>query len=272
MTSGTDELTRAAAAEVVATVDGRPVTAHHVARRLATIRAGAPDGALPAAHSPEDRRLRRWVVQILVDELLVEQEARRAGIRIAHRPGEPLDDATVAAVFERVTAGVAVADAEVARYYAANRRRYRTPETRTVHQAVVGDAATARRVTGRARVHGLETAARSVAGADAETTEMRRGAVGGRLEAVVFAAGVGAVPDPVPSPAGWHVVEVVAARPETVHPLDVVAGAIRDDLLAAARGSAFDGWLAAARRHTVRLMPGHEHPGDPRVPDAVHRH
>jgi len=47
---------------------------------------------------------------------------------------------------------------------------------------------------------------------------------------------------------------------------------IADELLAAARGAAFDDWLTRRRAQTVTLAPGYEHPGDPSAPDFVHRH
>lgn len=48
--------------------------------------------------------------------------------------------------------------------------------------------------------------------------------------------------------------------------------AIEADLLAAARGAAFDDWLAVRRAECVTIAPGYEHPGDPTTPDFVHRH
>ncbi|TYB59898.1 hypothetical protein FXF51_33375 [Nonomuraea sp. PA05] len=44
------------------------------------------------------------------------------------------------------------------------------------------------------------------------------------------------------------------------------------DLLRAARRKAFARWLDDLRARRVRLMPGLEHPGDPRQPDNHHKH
>jgi [acyl-carrier-protein] S-malonyltransferase len=60
-----------------------------------------------------------------------------------------------------------------------------------------------------------------------------------------------------------------AGRPR---PLAAVADDIERDLTSALRRSCFVDWLDRRRASLVRLEPGHEHPGDPRQPDATHRH
>lgn len=262
--------------EVVARVDGEPVTADDLAARLAVVRSRAPEGSLPAPGSPEDRRLQRWVVQTLVDELLLEREGRRRGFPSRRHPGESIDDAVVVAAFEELVAHVQVDDRDVARYYVANLQRYRHPPSRTVRQVVVGDAGTAATLAKSAREAGLTRVSHELARDPRahrfERAVLRRGAVGPPLEPAVFDVEIGAVVGPLRTDAGWHVVQVDAASGERVTPLASVARDIRDDLLAAARGDAFDRWLARSRRDQVRLMPGYEHPGDPSLPDAVHRH
>lgn len=66
-------------------------------------------------------------------------------------------------------------------------------------------------------------------------------------------------------PDGW---QVRAAPPSLAR----VRPAIAAHLLAAARRTAFRGWLDTRRAQLVELLPGYEHPGDPRQPDNVHRH
>ncbi len=51
-----------------------------------------------------------------------------------------------------------------------------------------------------------------------------------------------------------------------------VAEEVADRLTAALRRRCFVDWLDRRRAVAVRLAPGHEHPGDPRQPDATHRH
>ncbi|MDQ3431384.1 MAG: peptidylprolyl isomerase, partial [Actinomycetota bacterium] len=77
---------------------------------------------------------------------------------------------------------------------------------------------------------------------------------------------------PLRSDFGWHVAEVVAVQPATTLPLESVRKAIQADLYAAARGRRFDSWLEQRRRRLADVVPGYEHPGDPRVPGSIHRH
>jgi [acyl-carrier-protein] S-malonyltransferase len=60
-----------------------------------------------------------------------------------------------------------------------------------------------------------------------------------------------------------------AGRPRA---LESVADHIGRSLTASARRRCFVEWLDLRRATLVRLEPGHEHPGDPRQPDATHRH
>jgi [acyl-carrier-protein] S-malonyltransferase len=60
-----------------------------------------------------------------------------------------------------------------------------------------------------------------------------------------------------------------AGRPRA---LESVADQIGRSLTASARRRCFVEWLDLRRATLVRLAAGHEHPGDPRQPDATHRH
>jgi [acyl-carrier-protein] S-malonyltransferase len=60
-----------------------------------------------------------------------------------------------------------------------------------------------------------------------------------------------------------------AGRPRA---LEYVADDIGRSLTASLRRRCFVEWLDQRRATLVRLEPGHEHPGDPRQPDATHRH
>jgi [acyl-carrier-protein] S-malonyltransferase len=60
-----------------------------------------------------------------------------------------------------------------------------------------------------------------------------------------------------------------AGRPRA---LESVADDIGRSLTASLRRRSFVEWLDQRRATLVRLEPGHEHPGDPRQPDATHRH
>jgi [acyl-carrier-protein] S-malonyltransferase len=225
----------------------------------AGLRAGPVAGTLPRTGSQEGRQLRRWLVQVLVAQRLVADEARERGLDGAGAPaleslapdraallglGSVAADllsrsARARAVFVAVTAAVRVAAADVAGFYRDNPERYRVPEERVVR-------------------HPLRT--------------VRRGELTGAVEDAVFAAGVGDVVGPVRSPLGVHTFEVVEVRAARTRSLAEVASSIEARLLSAARRRAFTAWLDTRAAARVRLAPGFEHPGDPRQPDNTHRH
>ncbi|HEV2087445.1 MAG TPA: peptidylprolyl isomerase [Cryptosporangiaceae bacterium] len=262
------------AAGVVAVVADVRITTAEVDARVQRIGAEAGSDRLPAPGSPEERRLRRWVVHAMANEAIVAVEARAAGLAgpAAGTAGDALP-----LLFERVTADVAVDDGEVARYYLANPDRYQRPERRRVRQLIIADPATAGRARrrldrGDAWTEVVAASTSSPGAADDEVGWLRRGEMAGVLEAVVFAAVPGAVLGPVQTEFGWHLAEVLEIQPGGAVPLEEAAGPISADLLAAARGRRFDEWLEQRRHSLATVAPGHEHPGDPRAPDPIHRH
>lgn len=243
----------------VAWVSGAAVDVSDVDALEAGLRNGPVAGTLPRVGSREGRQLRRWLVQLLVAERLVAEEARARGLDTAGAPavaalapdraallglGSVAADlltrsAVARAVFVAVTADVRVDPAEVARFHRDNPERYRVPEERVVR-------------------HPLRT--------------LRRGELTGAVEEAVFSARAGEVVGPVRSPLGSHTFEVVEVRPARSRSLAEAAPSIEARLLSAARRRAFTAWLDGRAATRVRLAPGFEHPGDPRQPDNTHRH
>ncbi len=246
------------------------LTRAHLDARLAAIRARVGAAAMPAPGSPEDRRLERWTVQVLVDEELIRQEARRIEIATALRPDDPLHPEVPGALFAAVTGDPDVEDAARAQYHR-EMARHRTPRSADVTQVVLADPAAATRLARTAEVLGLAEAARRLAVTVEEHTFVQ-GRIGGRLEELVLAAEPGTVVGPVATPLGAHVVEIHAVRAAATRPYGEVAPELRRALVETVRGRRFERWLLARRHERVRLFPGYEHPGDPRIPDAIHRH
>ncbi|MCQ4083247.1 peptidyl-prolyl cis-trans isomerase [Streptomyces sp. RB6PN25] len=236
------------AATEVARVGDRVITIAELDRRLAAIRRGPYGTRLPEDRTPAGTRLRRWVAQLLASEALILHEAPDDSL--------PLDRA-VHALFVQVTANVTVSEPELRRYYAANPDLWTRPERRTMRHAVRPTRAEAAAV--RADELG-------------EPETVARGQLSGPVEDALFAAAPGSRIGPVRTSFGWHVAVVEGVEPAAIRPFEEVRAAIHADLLAAARGTAFDDWLAARRDALVRLAPGFEHPGDPSLPDHVHRH
>ncbi|HYQ61804.1 peptidylprolyl isomerase [Actinophytocola sp.] len=244
----------------VAWVSGTPVDSSDVDGREEALRAGPVAPTLPRERTGEGRQLRRWLVQVLVAERLVAEEAR--GLP----PGPPLAeiapdraallglgsvaadlltrDPLARAVFAAVTADVRVSAEAVGRCY--DPARYRVPEERVVRHAIGGGPP-------RRRV-------------------LRRGELTGPVEDAVFAAEAGDTVGPVRDPLGTHTLVLEEVRPARVRPLDEVRESITAWLTAAARRRAFTAWLDERMAARVRLAPGYEHPGDPDQPDNTHRH
>ncbi|OBI99164.1 malonyl CoA-ACP transacylase [Mycobacterium sp. 1465703.0] len=130
----------------IAIVAGVPVAPSVLDAAEARLRTARGAAALPVSGTSEGRQLRRWLTQLIVTERVVAAEAAARGLSGRDAPSgeELLPDVTArleigsiaAAVladprarslFADVTAGVQVADTEVAAYHARNPLRFATP-------------------------------------------------------------------------------------------------------------------------------------------------
>jgi [acyl-carrier-protein] S-malonyltransferase len=248
---------------IAALVGAEPLTQARVDAAVAAMRRGPWAHALPAAGTPEGRNLTRWVVQILAATLLVEQEAAARRITVpARRPGglsmtEALESGGVAAavlatspaapgVRAAVTAGVRIPRAQVLSFYQRNLDRYIRQERRRVSRLAAGPAE--------------------------PLGWFGRADLPAAVSAAVFRVPAGASTGPVETPWGrWdlRVDQVEAGR--TMDFAEARAG-IAAELTGLARTRSFSAWLTRRQAEKVRLMPGFEHPDDPRNPDRTHRH
>ncbi|GAA2349024.1 DUF7158 domain-containing protein [Dactylosporangium salmoneum] len=89
---------------VAAWVAGRPIPVAGVDARIAALRAGPYAARLPDPHTAEARTMRRWMVQVLATEAVVEHEAGRLGLTA---DGSPPAAVTLADALR--TGGVAAA-------------------------------------------------------------------------------------------------------------------------------------------------------------------
>lgn len=181
---------------MAAYVGERAILEEEVEARVAALRRGPLAARLPRPDTADGRNLRRWVVQVMTHEAVIEVEAEALGLRARGEAGGEGGEAltlpaamrmggVAATVLARsplarelrshVAAGVEVPDEEIRAYFERNPDR---------------------------------------AGVPGETERLRREAV----------------------------------------------------------DRAFALWLAHRHAALVRLMPGFEHPADPRHPDAAHRH
>ncbi|WP_248964404.1 peptidyl-prolyl cis-trans isomerase [Sphaerisporangium perillae] len=253
-------------AAVAAEVGERVIPVSLVDAREAELRAGPLSARLPHPHGAEGRNLRRWLVQVLVTEALVEVEAAALGLVApadGARAATPLTlsaalrtGGVVAAVTasmplartlrDTVTAGVRVPEEEVRAYYERNLDRFTDPEVRHV-----------------SRLRGASAA---------PLGPVRRGELPGPLETAVFSAGEGEVAGPVEGPGGSWTLRVDRVEPGGRRPYETVRAAIAAELTSVAVEQAFAGWLERRYAEKVRLRHGFEHPADPHHADATHRH
>jgi [acyl-carrier-protein] S-malonyltransferase len=201
----------------------------------------------PESAGPESTRAGRWLVQELVTEAVIEHELRAAGLSNA------------VALVERVTADVAVPEADARAYYDRNPDLYARPEVRTVRHAVLAERSAAAAIS-RGGV------------AVGEELEVRRGELAGDLEDALFGARAGDTVGPVRTEHGWHVAWVDRITPASSEPFEEVRDAIAAELLAAARTRAFGEWLETRRNALAVIEPAYAHPGDPVHGLPSHRH
>jgi [acyl-carrier-protein] S-malonyltransferase len=140
-------------------VAGRPVPVRVIDERLALLRSGPYAARLPHSGTADGRNLRRWLVQVVTTEALIDHEARTRGLIADERDGEPRPVTLAEALRSGgVTAAIIAAhpaaralrrlvapdrpapDAEAAGYYRRNRDRYPQPyaEVRDLIAAELG--------------------------------------------------------------------------------------------------------------------------------------
>ncbi|KAB8198071.1 hypothetical protein FH608_004645 [Nonomuraea phyllanthi] len=262
-------------------VDSRPVPRERLDRRIAELREGPFRGTLPVPGSSEDRQLARWLTQVILTEALCEAVASELGLDPVE--GEPFEGVAavelgsintaayngspwVRAVFAHVTATTAAPP----EWRSPTPAEHRPPRHLLRHR-VFPDPSSAQQATsddldplGRASLDSLPAAI---------AEELRRHPHGTLV-------------GPVRDTLGWHVAIAVpdtasappppqqgaALRPEpgpSRAPAPIAGG---DALLDAARRRAFARWLDDMRAKKIELVPGLEHPGDPRQPDNHHKH
>ncbi|MEV0581702.1 hypothetical protein [Nonomuraea sp. NPDC050310] len=241
---------------VIGWVNGHPIPRLPLDRRLADLREGPLHAALPTPGSAEDRQLARWLTQVILTELVCEDEARALGLTPAELP--PLDrlaavelgsinasavngNPWVRALYEHVPAQVPAAwqQPEAAPATAALRIRHRlyaAPPPEGVAEDDLDDLG----------VTALGTLPAAIA---AELDRLPYGTLAG----------------PVADHLGWHLAVARPAPPAGTAEPDAGLGE-------AARRRTFAQWLDTLRAERVELVPGLEHPGDPRQPDNHHKH
>ncbi|MFD9940345.1 hypothetical protein ACFWYW_13785 [Nonomuraea sp. NPDC059023] len=239
---------------VIGWVNGRPIPREPLDRRVAELRDGPLSAALPVPGSSEDRQLARWLTQVILTEVLCEDEALRLGLPPVEGPaldrlaavelgsinasaynGSPW----VKALFEHVQAEVP----------AAWLARSATPAEEVAEV--------------RHRLYAERPAAWSAEELES-LGEVALDTLPGAVAEALAGQPYGTLAGPVEDALGWHVALALPASGR--------AGVPDGGLEEAARRRAFARWLDGLRAERVELVPGLEHPGDPRQPDNHHKH
>jgi hypothetical protein len=251
-------------------VAGRPIHLSDLERRVSAMRHGPRGRHLPAGDWIASAGHGRWILQELVTEAVIAHEAGAT---------ELMPAAAIARLVDRVTASVAVEDADVQAYYERNRDRYRRPEARRVRHVLAADEASAWGIVDRilagedmAGLAATESIDRGSRGQGGDLGDIHRGELTGPLEDAIFGTPAWAVGGPVRTEHGWHVVRVAGSRPETAVPFEDARADIEAELLAAARIAAFGAWLDARSSEIAVIEPGYEHPAHPIHGLQTHRH
>lgn len=239
--------------DLVALVAGRPISTAQLERRIAELARGPRGRHMPPADTGAND-IRAWILREMVDEAILAEEARAAGIVASSVRTVTAGD--VACLVGLVTDGVVVDEAEVHDYFERNRDLFRRPATRTVRLATCSS----------------EAAVRAVDVDEVTPLTMRRGELVGALEDAIFGVAVGALVGPIETDLGWHTARVEEVMEESTPPFAEVRREIETELVRAARQVAFDEWLGGRRRALARLTPGFEHPGHPGHASSSHRH
>lgn len=269
--------------ETAAEVDGRRIEAAELESAVRAL--GGSFGQLPPAQERDLPRVRRGVLERLIDRELMLAEAARRGIRpspeeleralASTREGMPAKefeatlaeagtdregwrraaerDLTVEKLQAAVASTVEVSDGEIDDWIARHRDRRELPEEVRAAQILVRSEADAlearRRIVGGAP---FAAVAREVSlSPDAERGgdlgHFSRGQMPPEFDAVVFSLPHGQLSDVVASPYGFHLFLVLDRRPARDRTDAEVRADVRAALLAGKREEAFRAWLAAAR-------------------------
>jgi parvulin-like peptidyl-prolyl isomerase len=269
--------------ETAAEVDGRRISA---AEFEAAVRAfTASFGQLPPALERELPRVRRGVLDRLIDRELMLAEAARRGIRPAAAeldralaptqagmPAKEFDatlaeagtdrdswrraaerDLTIEKLQAAVTAAVAVGDQEIEDWIARHRDRREIPEEVRAAQLLVRTEAEAlearRRIAGGTAFGDVarEVSLSPEAARGGDLGYFSRGQMPPEFDEAVFALPRGEVSDVVASPYGYHLFLVIDRRPGRTRSDAELRADVRASILAGKRDQAFRAWLAAAR-------------------------
>lgn len=153
-------------------------------------------------------------------------------------------------IFDKVTGGVTVTDAQVKAYYDKNKATYTTQESRHVRHILVATKAKAEQIETQLK-HGASFAALAKK-YSTDTTSAKKGGDLGTItkgqtvptfDKAAFSLKTDQISQPVHSPYGWHIIEPLGPiSPAKVTPFKKVQTQIRDTLLQSKKTAVMNKW------------------------------
>ena len=251
--------------QVVARIDGQPITLDDLQRRMAQ----QPPFVQARYASPERRK---ELLDNLIRFEILAREARRRGYerdpQVVRHQQQRLVDRMVAEELDRTLKPEDIPEAELRRFYQEHPERFTRPEAVRVSQILLADAETAARVAGAARALGPRddrgfrrlVAAHSLdedskqRGGDLTFLERQPGGDSGGnrppapvIEAAFALTEVGQIAGPVQSERGFHVLRLTQRRPGALRPFEEVAAEVRTLVHEQRRSRRLDEWVAEMR-------------------------
>jgi len=152
-------------------------------------------------------------------------------------------------IYEKVTEGVKVTDAEVEKYYNEHKEQYKVAESRDVRHILVANRPLANRLRGQLQNGASFGALAKKHSADPGSKEnggkltVRRGETVAPFDKAAFSLDKGQLSQPVKTQFGWHLIEPVGdVKPASTTPLEDVKEQIRQQLLQERRQKAIADW------------------------------
>jgi parvulin-like peptidyl-prolyl isomerase len=153
-------------------------------------------------------------------------------------------------IFEQVTKGVKVTDAEITKYYNENKEQYSQPESRDVRHILVKSKAKADDLyeqlqdgadfAALAKQHTEDTSSKENGG----KLTISKGQTVAPFDRTAFLLEKGVISRPVKTEFGYHIIEALSeVKPEKVTPLKDVKESIRQQLLQTKKNETMTKWV-----------------------------
>jgi peptidyl-prolyl cis-trans isomerase C len=251
--------------QVVARIDGQPITLIDLQQRLAQ-----QQPFVQARYASPERR--KELLENLIRFEILAREAKRRGYdrdpEVVRHQQQRLVDKMVADELDRALKPEDIPEAELRRFYQDNQDRFTRPEAVRVSQILLPDAETAAKVAAAARAlaprddrgfrrlvsaHSVDEDSKQRGG---DLTFLERQPAGGdtgghRPPAAVIEAAFGLtegqIAGPVQSDRGFHVLRLTQRRPAALRPFEEVVAEVRTLVHEQRRSRRLDEWVAEMR-------------------------